>query len=230
MEETSSPTPTRVSPPLSFHVVLWVAVPLLGALVGWLLAFALDWIVSLSWAPFQGPLTLVDELTGAWTMLALIAVGVVTGVAVAVISYREVTIVTVDTGTVTITRNDKAIHVAGTDVAAVFVEKDHLVIQDRSGRILARAPISDLPADKLEAAFATHTYSWMSADPFETAFARWVPDAPFLPSGANAIFVARQKALEKGDKGDQEDFRLELQKVGIIVRDDNQRQYWRPVE
>lgn len=209
--------------------MLWVGFPLLGALAGWLLALAFDWLVDLSWVPFQGPLELLDELTGAWTTPVLIAIAAVAGIVVALVSYSEIAFVTVEPGTVTITLDNKASHIARADAAAVFVEGDHLVVQDGSGRQHARTPISDLPADKLRGAFTVHGYTWVASDPFEAEFSRWVPDAPALPVGANAILAARQNALEKKDKSDLDDFRHELDKVGVVVRDDGKRQFWRSI-
>lgn len=229
MSDASHYSATKVGPPLPFHGLLWVGFPLLGALAGWLLALALDWIVGLSWAPFQGPLNLLDEVTGAWTTPVLIAIGAVAGIVVALVAYGEIAFVTVDPETVTITLDNKSSHIARADAAAVFVEGKHLVIQDRSGRQHARAPISDLPADKLKGAFTTHGYPWVGSDPFEAAFVRWVPDAPALPAGASAILAARQKALEKGNKDDLEDFRHELDRVGVVVREDGKRQFWRSI-
>lgn len=227
MSDASHPSATKVGPPLWFHGLLWVGFPLLGALAGWLLALAFDWLVDLSWVPFQGPLKLVDELTGAWTTPVLIAIGAVAGIVVALVSYGEIAFVTVGPETVTITLDNKASHIARADAAAVFVEGRHLVVQDGAGRRHVRAPISDLPADKLRGAFTAHGYTWAGSDPFEAEFARWVPDAPALPAGANAILAARQKALDEGDKSDLDDFRHELDKVGVVVRDDGKRQFWR---
>lgn len=41
---------------------------------------------------------------------------------------------------------------------------------------------------------------------------------------------ARQKALKEEETDDIEDFRLELAKIGIVVREEGTRQYWRETE
>lgn len=229
MTDASPPTAITVAPSRSFHVVVWLGFPLAGALAGWLLALGLDTIVNLSWAPFQGPLRLVDDITGSWTLPVLLGLGVVIGLALALAAYGEVATVTVEPGAITITRGDAVQRVARGDAATVFAEGAHLVVQDMSGRRRALAPIGDLPIDRLRGALTSHGYTWTEADPFEEAFSRWVENAPALPVGADAILAARQRALDKGHDQDAEDFRLELDKVGIVVRDDGKRQFWRPV-
>lgn len=229
MTAASPPPAITVGPSRAFHVVVWLGFPLAGALAGWLLTLGLDTIVNLSWAPFQGPLRLVDDITGSWTLPVLLGLGAVLGLMLALSAYGEVPTVTVEPEGITITRDDTVQRVDRSDAATVFAEGAQLVVQDASGRRRALAPIGDLPIDKLRGALTSHGYAWTEADPFETAFSRWVENAPALPVGADAILVARQRALDKGHEQDAEDFRLELDKVGVVVRDDGKRQFWRPV-
>jgi hypothetical protein len=49
---------------------------------------------------------------------------------------------------------------------------------------------------------------------------------PGLPAGANALFTAREKA----DSDDSRELRSELAKLGVLVRDDKGKQYWRLAE
>ena len=48
-----------------------------------------------------------------------------------------------------------------------------------------------------------------------------------MPSGADALLVARQRVLEKGDRRDVAELRVELARLGVAVRDEGRRQYWR---
>lgn len=47
---------------------------------------------------------------------------------------------------------------------------------------------------------------------------------------AHALLKARHKALQDEEKDDIEEFRLELAQLGIVVRDEGTRQYWRKAE
>jgi cysteinyl-tRNA synthetase len=76
-------------------------------------------------------------------------------------------------------------------------------------------------------AFKRHGYSWRDRDPFADHYVRWVADTPGLTPSMNALFLAREKAIENDDQEDAADLRRELSKLGITVRDDGKRQYWR---
>lgn len=229
MAESLPSSSITVGPSRAFHVLVWFGLPVLGAGVGWLLAWGLDWVLGLSWAPFQGPLRLLDDVTGSWTLPVLVGLGVVLGVVVALSAYDDVAYVTVGPDGVTVTQGDVAQEVPRALVAAVFPEGKQLVVQDRSGRRRARGPIGDVPVDRLRAAFVAHGYGWVEADPFEGSFSRWVEDAPGLPVGADAFLAARQRALEHGDAKDVESLRVELDRLGVVVREDGTRQFWRAV-
>ena len=71
------------------------------------------------------------------------------------------------------------------------------------------------------------SYPWVNADPHATEFHRWVPDAPDLSPAANSVFNARAIALEKKHTEDADDLRTEIAKLGYVVREEGQRQYWR---
>jgi hypothetical protein len=64
-------------------------------------------------------------------------------------------------------------------------------------------------------------------DPHKDEYRRWVEDLPDLPAGADAVLKARARALDRGDKEDAAQLRLELGKLGIVVRDEGKRQFWR---
>jgi hypothetical protein len=58
-------------------------------------------------------------------------------------------------------------------------------------------------------------------------YRRWVPDTPDLPIGADALLKARQRALDSDQGGDVAELRDELARLGVVVRDEAKRQYWR---
>lgn len=95
---------------------------------------------------------------------------------------------------------------------------------------MAREEIDEKP-EKVENAFRKHNYEWAAdGDPFKDQFRRWIPDAPELSPGAHALLKARHKALKDEETDDVEEFRLELAQLGIVVRDEDTRQYWRKAE
>lgn len=228
MSEGRSVGTTTVGPEAVFHAVVWVGFPVLGAAAGAVLAVALDWVVGLSWAPFQGPLTLVDELTGTWTLPALVASGLVLGLVFALIAQNDAARVTVGADEVVLNQGGDESTVPREAVATVFEEYGRLVLQDVSGCRPGGVLLEDVSVEKVREAFVRHGYDWVEKDPYDKEFARWVPGAPGLHSQADAVLGARQEALEKNNGVRSEDFRQELAKLDVVVREDGDRQYWRP--
>jgi hypothetical protein len=210
-------------------VLVWLGFPALGALAGLAVRPLADWILDTSWIPDFGPVRFVAELPQPQGTFAKVAAGVVVGVLVALTAEGEVLRVAVDGSEVTLTRDGKSRTIGRGDVTAAFTDGKELVLVGRSGEELAREK-SDLAANRLAAAFTEQGYPWRAdGDPHRDEFRRWVPDEPELPAGANAVLKARSSALEKGDQKDLAELRDELGKLGVVVRDQDKRQYWRQV-
>ncbi|MFC0098495.1 hypothetical protein ACFFKH_13285 [Micromonospora marina] len=50
---------------------------------------------------------------------------------------------------------------------------------------------------------------------------------PGLPPGADALLRARQRALDGGHDAETRELHGELARLGVVVRDEGKRQYWR---
>ncbi|TDD66477.1 hypothetical protein E1262_22215 [Jiangella aurantiaca] len=208
-------------------VLVWAGFPVLGALLGLGVRPLADWILETSWVPDIGPARFVAELPQPQASIATVAAGVVLGVVVALTAQGEVLRVGVGPSAVTLTRDGTTRTIARGDVTAVFADGKELVLTGRSGEELAREK-SDLATGRLAAAFTGQGYPWRAdGDPHRDEYRRWVPDEPELPAGANAVLKARAGALEKGDQKDLAELREELGKLGVVVRDQDKRQYWR---
>lgn len=209
--------------------LVWIGFPVLGALLGVAVRPLAQWILDTDWVPDIGPARVVAELPQPWGTVGTVAAGVVLGVVLALTAEGEVLRVAVGPTGVTLTRDGTSRTIGRGDVTAVFADGKELVLTGRSGEELAREK-SDLAAPRLAAAFTEQGYSWRAGgDPHRDEFRRWVPDEPGLPAGANAVLKARSAALEKGDQKDLVELRDELGKLGVVVRDQDKRQYWRQV-
>ncbi|MEV7328930.1 hypothetical protein [Micromonospora sp. NPDC093244] len=208
--------------------VMWGGFPLLGAGAGWLLAAATGWLVRLPWVPFRGLVEWLDRLPEPQATIGTIAVGVLAGLVIAGIGTAERLIVTVDAAQVRLRRADADQAVARAETRAVFVDDGHLVLLDADGAELVREA-TDLPSDRLAAAFRAHGWGWADADPHRPAYRLWVPDLPGLPGGADALLRARERALDRDRRDDVRELRRELGRIGVVVRDEGKRQYWRVV-
>lgn len=209
-------------------VLLWGGFPLLGAGAGWLLAASTGWLTRLSWVPFGDLVRWLDRLPEPQATLAAVAVGVLAGLVVAGVGTAERLIVTVDTTQVRLRRADQVRTVARADTRVAFLADKHLVLLDGDGAELVRES-TDLPASHLAAAFRAHGWAWTDEDPHRTAYRLWVPDLPGLPVGADALLRARARALDRDRRDDARELRRELGRLGVVLRDEDKRQYWRTV-
>lgn len=227
---------TVVSERAWVRVLMWTGLPLLGAGAGWLLKSMAGWVASLPWAPLQGPFELADRLIASFgepqATIGALAIGAVAGLVLAFIAEQESLTVAVSHDQVSIKRGEHSSRIERTSVNAVFLDGKQLVLLGRSGEELAREA-SDLDTDRLRGAFQAHGYPWLAdGDPYKDEYRLWVEDTPALPAGADALLKARARALDRGGDGkdDAAELRAELARLGIVVREEKKRQYWRRTE
>lgn len=219
---------TVVREPKGGVAVVSVAFVVGGAGLGWLIKAAAGWVAGLPWAPFQGPFRLISEITGAEPVSTIVAlvVGALAGGVVALLAVADMLRVTLTSEEVVLTRGDHRRSLNRSEINAVFMDGKQLVLVGRGGEELAREQ-NDLKPGRLAEAFRARGYRWSDEDPFAADFRRWVPETPGLPEGAEALLKARERALQNGDKDDVADLRSELARLGVVVRDQDKRQYWR---
>ncbi|WP_405615705.1 hypothetical protein [Streptomyces sp. NBC_00076] len=215
---------TVLRDPVWSTVCVYVVLVLLGAGLGLLVDLLAGWLVSLPVAPLREPAGLVESLPGP----VLPAVGAVAGLALGLVAQYEQLVIRLSGDRVVLTRKGREREFSRDAVAAVFRDGKHLVLLGHDEGELARQEC-DLSAGRVSGAFTRHGYVWVDVDPHKDAFRRWVPGTPGLPEGANAVLRARQESLEKKGPGDDDvqELREELARLGVVVRDDRRRQYWR---
>ena len=207
-----------------------VGLPLLGAALGWGLTFIVDWIVGLSWFPFQGLFELFTDLADPLRLVVGIAVGALLGLVLALFAVHEMLTITVGRDRLDLKRGDYTREIDRADVASVFVEDKRLAVLGHRRTELASVEF-DLDRDELAAALRRHGYTWLpDGDPYAAEYRRWVPGADGLPKGANPVLKARQQALEKSQNDDLRELADELADLGVVVHDKDKKQYWRLAE
>jgi hypothetical protein len=224
---------TTVAAPALGHVILWIGLALLGAGAAWLLKSVVGWVASLSWVPFVELIQLIDELLTSigepWATIGALVLGGLGGLVLAFLIVKDSLTVTVSDTQVSMTRGDYSAEVERAQVSALFLDGDKLVVLGHGSEELA-AVESDLLAEDLKDAFLSHEYPWLEGgDPYQDEYRLWVEDTPDLPASDNALLKARARALARGDEGkdDAIAIRVELAKLGIVLRDEGKRQYWR---
>ncbi|MFC7548105.1 hypothetical protein [Plantactinospora sp. GCM10030261] len=226
-DPSASGAPVVVTEPVSDLVVMWGGFPVAGAALGWLLTVVAGWAVDARWVPWRGLFRMVDGLPDPQATIGLVIVGAVLGLAVATIGTVERLAITVDRFAVTVSRSGRRAAYDRADIRQGFLDGRRFVLLGTDGTELVREK-GDLPGDRLATAFAVHGYRWTDADPHAAAYRRWVPGGAGLPPGADAVLRARQRALDRGHADDAAELRSELGRLGVVVREENKRQYWRP--
>ncbi len=214
---------TIVPTPWWARTLVWLCLPAAGA------ALALLLLGVLVWLPLPGPFHLIRDLSDEVATITGLAVGGLLGLMLAALVDRESLTVRITTTEVVLTRPGARRSVPRGEIAVAFRDRDQLILLGRTGKELAHEPCH-LSRDRLQSAFAGYGIAWADQDPYAEAYRRWVPDLPELPPSANAVFAARQKAVEAGDDGDKQELRDELGRLGFVVRDHRKRQYWRRVD
>ncbi|WP_399029558.1 hypothetical protein [Streptomyces sp. 15-116A] len=197
-----------------------------GAVVGWLATLLAKWLVTLKWAPLKGPAKLLTSIPEPGLTIGAVAVGALLGLLIGLIAVHESLSVRITDDQVVLTIRETSEEFAHGDIASAFRDGKQLVLLAPDGMELAREE-SGLPWDDLADAFTAHGYRWEAEDPHRDAWRRWVPGTPGLPEGADALLKARAKARERDDSGDTRELCRELRRLGVVVRDEKNRQYWR---
>ncbi|MEV5125127.1 hypothetical protein AB0K49_20430 [Streptomyces decoyicus] len=205
-------------------VCVYLVCVLAGAGAGWLVGLLADWLVTLPWAPLQGPARLLVSAPGP----VLPAAGSVAGLAVGFVVQHEELVIRLTDECVVLSRKGRNQTFRRDAIATACRDGKHLVLLGHDGGELAREEC-EVDCGRLAEAFTEHGYAWAAADPHKGEFRRWVPNTPELPYAANAFLKARQVALEKKGPSDDDvrELRAELARLGVVVRDEKRRQYWR---
>jgi hypothetical protein len=215
--------------PLADRLVTLVGIPALTAPAGLLLPMLARWLLDLSSGlPMRPVFRFVGAVDRPWEVAVNLAIWALVGIAVASGVVSESAKVTLTGADVRVDRSDGTRTVPRADVAAAFLDGKHLVLLDRESRHLVRDPLK-APGPTVARAFREYGYPWRDADPYADHYRRWVPDTPQLPAEANAVLAAREVALKKKARREIRDLRDVVEKFGFAVRDEDTRQYWRPL-
>ncbi|MEV0325426.1 hypothetical protein AB0H63_03115 [Micromonospora echinospora] len=219
-------SPVVVSGGVGELALFWGGFPALGAGAGWLLATFVDRLAGWSWVPAQDLLELVASLPEPQVTVGALAVGTLAGLVIAGIGTWERLVVTVAPDRVTLRQKGEEQEWSRATVRAVFRDRRQLVLLGPADEELFRESC-DLSDRRLRGAFLAHGYPWLAEDPHRDSYRRWVPGLPDLPPGADALLRARQDALKHDRRDDARELRGELAALGLVVRDDSKRQYFR---
>ncbi|WP_238431894.1 hypothetical protein [Streptomyces cavernae] len=198
-----------------------------GGAIGWVVTLAADWLVTLRWAPLQGPAELLTSVPEPGRTIGAATVCALLGLVVGFIAVHESLGARISDVRVVLTIRGEERDFPRDAIVLAVRDGKQLVLLGRGDVELAREDCG-LSWQRLADAFTEHGYGWADEDPHRSEFRRWVPGNAGLPEGASALLEARAAALKtKNDADDARELRAELAKLGVIVRDEKGRQYWR---
>lgn len=230
MPNESTPGPgesTEVREPLWGQLLVCAAFALIGAAACWLAKVLAKWVVTLPWAPMQGPAELLASIPEPGLTVGAVAVGGLAGLIGGFLAMFGALSLSVSDTRVLLIRNGEPREFARADIAMAFRDGKQLVLLGHGTEELAREDC-DQNRGRLAAAFTAHGYAWADEDPHGAEFRVWVPESPQLPAQAHALFKARRLLLKQpGAAGEIGELRSELQRLDLVVRDRNGSQYWR---
>lgn len=224
----SPDTRTVAAEPPALRYGAVVGLPVLGGVLGLLVALLTHWVAGLPWAPFQGAFTAVASLPQPLGTIAIVVFGVIAGAGFASFTAAERLTATITPEQVELQRGRReARTVDGRQVRAAFVDGGMLVLLDERGDELAREA-TRIPAMTLRLAFEKHGYRWLQGDPHASDYREWDEDDAELGVRAHGLLRTRRQALAKRHAAEAAQLRDELARQGVLVRDEKRRQYWRP--
>ncbi|MEU4164109.1 hypothetical protein [Actinoplanes sp. NPDC026670] len=199
-----------------------------GVLVAVLAPILARWLVSVHF-PVLGVVWRVAGSVDTWWKVAVQAlILAVFGALASVEIVRRSTRVTIGSIEVRLETGDRAVSLARPQIDVVFMDGSFLVILDHESRQLFHGE-PQAESGPLKRTFTAYGYPWREEDPFTGLYQQWVPGTERLPVAVEAVLSARAVALRKKAPREAAELRDSLEKLGYAVRDDGDRQLWRPL-
>ncbi len=209
------------------RMLVLIVPPVLGIVLGYFLPSIADWASHLPWVPFQGPLQLIASLQAKWVIVVTTIVGLIAGLWLTAEAMSDSLVIEVSDEEVRLRSKGIVQAFARSDVATAFIDGKQLVLLGKFGEELARETYESSHAN-VARAFGKHGFPWASlGDPYDTEYRLWVPDTPELSPAQNALLKSRDYALQKKERESAKEMYREAGKLGIVVRDKGNLQYWR---
>ncbi|MFB6367624.1 DUF308 domain-containing protein [Paenibacillus elgii] len=224
----SSQKPTVIGFPFIIRALIFVGCTILGIALGYFIPMIAQWASTLPWIPFQGPLKLISSFSGAWvTTVVTSLLGLLAGLWFAEEVIKDTLSVVVSGETIRLEKDGAGQELSFENISMVFLDGKQLVFLGHAGQELAREKY-EWASERIVSALMAHGYAWSpDGDPYKGQYHRWVQDTPDLPPAVNALLKAREKALKNKEGREAKELRSEVAKRGVVVRDEEARQYWR---
>ncbi|MEU7820651.1 hypothetical protein [Catellatospora sp. NPDC049133] len=227
--KTAPSKPSQLKVSTRRVAAMWATCVVIGAGLGWALRAVSEWAASVDGMPLRDWISVLAKVPDPYGTVLCVLLGMAFGAEVARRTLKDSVAVSVKPDLVIWRAGKQTRRIARAEISAVYLDGvDDLVFLGTDTGELARAN-NNLDEDAVKETFLRHGYPFFDADPHLEQYMRWVEDLPELSATANALLKARQKALEENAADDAAELRADLAKLGVIVRQNDDRQFYRLV-
>ncbi|NBJ70166.1 MULTISPECIES: hypothetical protein [Clostridia] len=207
----------------------------LGIILGYFAIAIVEWIINIDFLPFQDELQFIhkiieklNDLFASRAALFLALIGGIIGLIVAMRINKRLLVISVTKDYIDFKKGANISQILASNVNGIFVEEDELVVLDEKGNELFRNPLYT-SNNLLKSTLLDYGYPWFDKDPYLFEYQEWLLSDTNLPSYIHTLLKVRRHALELGNDEEADMIREELKHLGIILRDKDEKQYWRGV-
>ncbi|BCY12631.1 hypothetical protein [Actinoplanes sp. L3-i22] len=220
---------TRETAELGFSPPDRVLITFGPAALGLLLAVVLPrtarWALGLPVPlPFRPVVRVAGAIDSPWELGIQAAILVIVGLFATAALHERLVTVTVGLGEARFGGTG----VPRSEITGLYPDGDALIALDRESRQVVRCHPRARRA-RLAETFRAFGYPWRDADPYADLYHPWESGAESLPPAADAVLSARAVALRKKAATEAIELRATLEKLGYAVRDEGEKQFWRPL-
>lgn len=205
-----------------------VLFPIVLGTIGWFLPKLLEFVKRISFFSDSKVIELLDAFNPFWVSIILMFVGVVIGVLLSLTVYSEALKMSISDQEILINKDDKEKIIRKSEVKEIFMEDNNVVITGNKGQELLSEK-TDIKKEKIREIFLYHHYLWCEQDPYVDEFKLWTLEDHLLGEKTNSILYERRNAIREGDKKKAKNLKMDLNELGVVVKDQGKDQYVRKI-
>ncbi|MFS0646946.1 hypothetical protein [Siminovitchia sp. 179-K 8D1 HS] len=203
--------------------------PVVLGTIGWFLPKLLELIKRIPVFSDSKVIELLNSFNPFWVSIILMFAGGIIGILLSLTIYSEALKMSVNNQEIMINKDDKEKKIRKSEVKEIFMEDNTVVIIGNKGQELL-SENTDIKRNKIKEIFLYHHYPWSEQDPYVDEFVLWTLEDNAFGEKINAILYERRNAIREGDKKKAKNLKMDLNELGIVVKDRNEDQYVRKVQ
>ncbi|MGP5093508.1 YqeB family protein [Staphylococcus equorum] len=202
--------------------LLIILSPLIIGIIGYFLPKTLFLIKKIPIVSDMKIIKLIESFNPFWTSITLAIIGLIIGIFFSLIIFDDCLKVTINNQNVKIEKNDIQNQTKLNNIKEAFMENKSLIIILMNQEILINE-ITDVKENKVKSIFKNHGIKWHTKSPYD--YILWTLQNNSFNEKINSILYERRNAIRDGDNKKVENLKKDLNEIGVIVIDKNNKQY-----